>query len=397
MPLTFTHTGCLHLDDESYSTINPSTGVPGAWESHERTLKHAVDEAVHGRHDLFLISGDLFTSGRPTAEVVLRAADLLRPALRHMPLAIIGGDHDERDVARSQRTALHTLQRILTAQADHPVHLVTGQPQLVHAGGLQILALPWPSPQRILEARGATDLSPREAAALVSDHIRAQLQGLAETADPTAPLVAAGHLVLDGASRASDTDLSHPFGEPSLPAAALDDLPISYAALSHLHTRQRVGRAGHYCGSPDRFTVADADVPKSVNSVTIGDDNVVLDVLHTPTPARPMVRIDLAAPDARALLEDLPDGAIVAIRTRPDDPTLSDQERAAIQAAHATVVNTRVRPSRTRSTTSSVTAAAVPEGGSVEDALRAWHATRQPDGVDLNELQQLARRIIEGP
>ena len=405
MPFTFTHSGCAHLDDERYSSINPATGIHRSWESHERALRDGVTHAIDNQHDAFLLTGDVFSTGRPTSEAILRAADVLRPLLDAMPLVLLTGDHDGLDIPSSQRTALHTLQEVLESDSTaHQTHLAAGDPALLHVEDLQILAVPWPSPSRVLEQLGRADVDPATGAGIVGRHVRARLEALADQVDTTAPLILAGHLVLEelragrpgtAALRGSEVDMSHPFGEPTVPAAFLDGLPVSYAALGHIHTRQSMGRVSHYAGSPDRFTLTDLGVPKSVNVVTISDDNTLQSLQQYEVTARPMASIDLADDDVDEQLKALPREAIVALRTRPDDPSVPPQVRRALDDAHANVVQTKVRSARTPAPAKAASTAALPERITLPDAVLAWHA-RQPEGLDSDRLVALALDLDGG-
>lgn len=400
MAISFVHTGDGHIDSDAHGSINPQTGINRAWESHARVLRNSVQEAVEREASFFLHAGDGFKTGRPSQEAVLLFADVFKPLVQAgIPLVLLGGNHELLQVPVSQRTATETVGDLLKPHGE--VHVVERDPQLVRlSSGAQIAAMPWLSKTRILQRLGEDGLDPLEGDRKVAQFAMDSLERITEDADTSAPYVLASHVTVDdvridslaeGARRGSEVDIAQVFAEPIVPRAGIEESPVSYAALSHIHARQQMGEKCFYAGSPDRLTMTDADDPKSVNFVTLSDDNVLEKVEHLDTDARPMHSISLTDADAEDRLEGLAEGALVRLELPPGESVVPESIRQTVAEANAQIVATKVTPKERAKTT----AATLPEKVGPEEALRSWFKKVAPEGVDENYAIKLTNQMAE--
>lgn len=400
MSIELVHTGDGHIDSDVHGTINPKTGINRAWESHARVLRNAVKEAIDREVTCFLHNGDGFKTGRPSQEAVLLLADVFKPLTdAGIPLVLLGGNHELLQVPISQRTATETVGDLLKPYGE--VHVVERDPQLLRLdSGLQVAAMPWLSKTRILQQLGEENLNPMEGDRKVAQFALDTIDKLSGEADTTAPFILASHVTVDdvridsladGARRGSEVDIAQVFAEPIVPRKGIEESPVSYAALSHIHARQRMGEKCFYAGSPDRLTMTDADDPKSVNFVTISDDNTLEGVEHFDTDPRPMHSISLTDDDAEERLEALDEGALVRLELPPGESVAPESIRKMVADAGGQVVATKVTPKERKKNT----AAVLPEKVSPEEALDSWFKKTSPEGVDRDYALTLTSRMLD--
>lgn len=400
MSLKFVHTGDSHIDSDTHGNINPKTGINKAWESHARVLSNAVQEAIDQKVDFFIHAGDAFKNGRPSQEAVLMFAEIFKPLVQEgIPPIFLGGNHELLQVPLSHRTATETVGDLLKPYGE--VHVVEREPQLVRLNsGAQIAALPWLSKTSILQQLGEEIADPLAGDRKVAQYALDALDRFSEEADTTSPFVLTSHVTVDdvridslaeGARRGSEVDIAQVFAEPIVPRKGIEDSPVSYAALSHIHARQRMGEKCFYAGSPDRLTMTDADDPKSVNIVTISDDNTLEKVEHFDTAARPMHSVSLEDNDAEDRLEALSEGALVRLVLPPGESVAPDSIRKMVADAGAQIVATKVTPKERKKNS----AATLPEKVGPEEALRSWFKKVSPEGVDQDYAVELTNKMME--
>ena len=369
MTVTFLHTGDEHIDSDVHGTVNPRTGRNTAWESNYATIRHLAEQAVERRVDAFISAGDEFKTGRPSQEALLMLADAYTPlAEAGIPVLFLDGNHNRIGVTSGHRSAIWALAEILRARGGTAE--ASAEPELVWLNGIQVATLPWLNKNAVL---GAESLSPAEGDRKVADWALAELEHLATTADPSYPLIMAGHVTVarmtatedEGTRRGSEWELTHLFSEPILDVTRLEQLPYSYGALGHIHTPQGIGNGIYqYAGSPNRLTFTDEPDIKGGNLVTLNGAGPAT-FERVATPARVMQTLDLAEnPD----LDALPEGALIRVLLEEGEVELASTVRTRIQKAGGHIVNTKARPAAKPKTTRPVLAQAV----SGEDALRAW-------------------------
>lgn len=399
MSLKVLHTGDGHIDSNTHGTTNPDTGISTAWESHQRAVASSVQAAIDNQVDAFIDAGDAFDTGMPSQEAILMYADTLMPLMKAgIPYIGLGGNHERIRVRPSQRTATLTLGAILSPHGE--VHIAERDPELIRLkSGLQVAALPWLSKSTILSQLGETRLDPVEGDRRIVQYALDALERICDEADDGTPFIMASHVTVDdvrldsiakGHKRGSETDIAHVFSEPILPRKALEDSPISYAALSHIHARQRMGQKCFYAGSPDRLTLTDADDPKSVNLVTIGDDNTLESVDYIETDARKMHSINLTDVDAEERLDALDEGALVGLVLAPGEGQVPASVLEQITDLGARIIDTQ-KTAVDRPRNAAIT---LPEKINPVEALGTWLSEKRPD-ANANLAASLAAGLLE--
>lgn len=396
MSVLIAHTGDGHINDDTH-------GGQAAWESHSTALQSVVAQAIDKKVDAFIHAGDGFKNGHPPPEAMLLLRDALMPlAEEGIPIILLDGNHERHLVLTNQRTATTGVAHMLGGVGE--VHCVERKPQLVRlSNGIQVACLPWLSKTTILSQLedGGVGLSPQEGDQSVTKYALDALDSMVEEADTTAPLVMASHITMDdvrldsvipGHKRGSERDLMELFAEPILPREHVEDLPFSYVALSHIHARQRMGTKCFYSGSPDRFTMTDADDEKSFNLVTIGDDNTLERVDYLDTDARAMTRIDLTQNNAESRLDALNEGTLVGLELAPGEAIAPPSVVEQIKESGAVLVATKVTPVGASETERLV----VPEKTTPRDALAQWVTHINPENIDPEYLADLADGLLEG-
>lgn len=393
------HTGDAHVDSDTHGGINPKTGLNRAWESNLAALVSCAEHAVNQEVDAFVHAGDAFKNGRPSQEAVLMFADALIPVARAgIPIVLLDGNHDRISVPIAQRTATATIGHILGQYGE--VHQVEREPELVRlANGLQIGCLPWLSKSTILARLGLERMDPAQSDKAVVDYGLRAVEKMNSEADTGAPFILASHVTVDdvridsiakGQKRGSEVEIAHLFAEPVLPRKELEKVDASYIALSHIHARQRIGTKCFYAGAPNRITFTDADDPKSLNIVTISDDNTLEAVDHHATDARPMTSIPLEDKDAEDRLDALVEGALVRLVLPAGESVVPTEVKEKVSAAGATLAVVKTTPAD-RPRQSSVT---LPEKINPVTALGTWLEEKSPE-ADAAYVTDLAARLVE--
>lgn len=397
------HTGDTHTDNRTHGTINPATGQNTAEESHLRVLSNAVQKAIDENVQLFVHAGDAFAHGIPRPSAVIAHARALEP-LTHtgIPLVLIGGNHELLRISSSEDTANQMLFEILSQKGE--VYFCESDAELIRtSNGIQIIANPWMSKARILPKLGHNpkDIDALEADKLLADHATNELERLSALADATAPLIYAAHVTLDdvridnlakGATRGSEMDMAaHVFNEPIQLSQPIDDSDVSYGAVSHIHDGQRIGLKSFYAGSPDAFTMTDADKKKYVNIATISADNKLISVDHHDVGARIITRIALADDDAEARIDALEKDTLVGIKLPAGELDVPKTVTDKIREAGARIVDiSKPRPERKKNTK-----AFLPEKIDPVKALEMWMDETKPERIDPGYAKKLAEEMIQ--
>lgn len=400
MSIKIVHSGDAHIDSSVHNVgLDKATRLPRAWVSHRKAFRSVCDAAIQNQADALVLAGDGFADGNPTQEAILAYAEALIPVAKAgVPIVLIDGNHERIRVRTAYRTATTTVGAILAEHGE--VHIVEREPRLIRLdSGIQVASLPWLSKSTVLAQMGEENIGAVEGDRKVVQYALDALESMCGQADATAPLIMASHVTVDdvrldsiakGHKRGSEVEMAHLFAEPILPRQTLEDSPISYAALSHIHARQRMGQKCFYAGAPDRFTLADADDPKSANLVTIDDDNTLVSVDYIDTASRKMHSIDLTTNDAEDRLESLEPEALVGLILPAGKSTIPDSVAKTIADAGAFVIDTKSTPvDRPRQAT-----VVVSEKADTATALSTWLTEKRP-GVDQARILSLASELTE--
>lgn len=222
-------------------------------EEHAAVLRDLVRVAREEEVDLVAVAGDVFDTATPTPEaqsLVVQAILALREDHRHV--IIEAGNHDnprQLDVFRPLLGELGVS--------------VVGTPRRPDAGGTlevatrsgekaRVAVLPFVSQRRALSIAQVITQTEAENNREYADNIAAMIEALTSGFDdPGAVNLLMTHATLYGASRGGGERESQTIFEYALPATIFP-AHLHYAALGHLHRRQKIeGPAPlHYSGSP---------------------------------------------------------------------------------------------------------------------------------------------------
>lgn len=237
-------------------------------------LDRIVEASEAARPDVFLVAGDVFDRSVPSPDAVKLFSSFLariKDGPSSPEIVIVPGNHDS--AAR-----LGYCSEIL---ASSRVHLRTdpeacGAPVTVERNGERcaIWAVPFlaagafdaEAPSGSGSAKTAGDGSPRGIGSQAELFVAA-MSRVAPGRDPGMTDVLVCHVFAAGGSPSESERRfvgTAEFVDPSLFAA------FDYAALGHLHARQKAGANGFYPGSPLAYSFSEADRPKSVSLVEVG-------------------------------------------------------------------------------------------------------------------------------
>lgn len=394
----FIHMGDEHIDADNHGKINPVTGLNTLWESTSRALLHVANTAVDRKVEALISAGDLFKTGRPSAEAIMLYVESLMPAIKAgIIIVILDGNHHKTGVPMDHRTVIHAIAEIIRAHGGTAI--VASDPGLIRlASGAQIAALPWLSKNHILNHLGFSDLPPQEGDTKLAEYAMNSLEKMAQEADASSPLIMASHVTVDdvqidnlskGAHRGSEMDLASLFSEPVLDRRGIDELPFAYGALGHIHTPQSFGEKVHYAGSLNRITFTDMPDEKGVNLVTVTEGGTAT-VERIPVPARIMAEVDLERADYETVLDSLQQHTLVRLVLETGNPEAPKRVVDAIHAAGAILADTKPRPAPR----SEPIVYNLPEDVTPLEALRTWAEHNAPRDIDTDTLvDQYARKI----
>ncbi len=287
----------------------------------QRRFADQLLATVEGEHvDVVLLAGDVYDRALPNVDVVNLFDDILaRLAEAGVPIVITSGNHDSATRLGfggriMERAGVHLRTRV--ADLDSPVLFPF---DAASPGGprLAIYGIPYLEPRLVaaaLDAEPASHFSVTEAALKL---IRADL---AARADGTGAVVLAHTFASGGTTSASERELAVG-GVGAVPLDLFDG--FTYAALGHLHGRQRLSETVRYSGSPLPYSFSEAAHTKGAWLVDI-TENGLKEVRRVDWPAeRPLSLL-------RGRLEDLLDGPQwVDAETHYCQVTLTDNDRPA--------------------------------------------------------------------
>ncbi len=238
-----------------------------------------ISIAAEEQPDAIIIAGDLYDKTLPSAEAVSLCDDLLcRLVSSGCRLIIISGNHDSAErVAFGGRLMAHSGVHI------SPVYDGNVQPVTLtdEHGELDIFMLPFVKPVHVRCAWPEEDIQS------YTDAVRAAVEHMPLDAARRNVLVT--HQFVSGAQR-SDSEEVSVGGSDNVDSSVFDS--FDYVALGHLHKAQSTGRSTiRYCGTPLKYSFAEAGHEKSVTIVDMGAKGCV-DIREIPLcPMRDLVDI----------------------------------------------------------------------------------------------------------
>lgn len=206
-----------------------------------------------------IIAGDVYDKSVPSAEAVdLFDKFLSNLAERRLQVFVISGNHDS-----PERIAFGS--RIMGAQGIHlsPVYSGTVDPVCLtdSFGAVNVYLLPFIKPADVRR------FFPEEQIGSYTDALNCAVQSM--QIDPAARNIIITHQFVTGAARSDSEDSFSVGGTDNVDAAVFE--AFDYVALGHLHTPQNCGSPKiRYCGTPLKYSFAEAKNQKSVTVVELG-------------------------------------------------------------------------------------------------------------------------------
>jgi exonuclease SbcD len=271
-----------HVDATSIGGFDKDKGIHSNWVESFARLNDAIDAANACEAQFFVVAGDLFDTGKPTAEAVALVRDAFRRLHPGCIVVIIDGNHDQQTVVGNQRTPVAAyfgdLKNVVTAST----------PELIDIDGMQFALAPW------IRVAGKSKVRN------ISDELKMVVEGLSNKVKP-GPSMFLGHLVVDECTfdngmdnRGSEMNMATTLLEAHVPTELLDAGEWSLARLGHIHKRQQLSAKTGYIGSPYKVSFGEYRESKGYDLITIDDKNNST-VTFKELKVRNLVKLDLSS------------------------------------------------------------------------------------------------------
>ncbi len=266
-PIRFIHIGDVHLGEKYYDRASDL----------ENSFFNAIEIGIEKDADAVLFSGDIFASPFPspqTLETVYKG--IKRLIDRRINVVILPGNHDL--PVRQEKG--HILSPLKTLEIDKLKIADSIEIFRVESkrGAFEILSLPYPNLAKLVQTY--PKLGEVKSNALMKIAQRAfiaKLLHLSRQRNPEFPLVLLAHIYVLGAQGYPGFHSSIGSEEIVFPREYLYKLPLTYAALGHLHTFQNLNINGQfpivYAGSIDRITFSEEHERKGVVLVELDNSS----------------------------------------------------------------------------------------------------------------------------
>lgn len=311
---------------------------------HQAVLADLARQAGALAVDVIIVAGDIFDLSAPTPEseqIVYRALlDLAEVA----PVVAVAGNHDNPRRLLAVAPLLDLGRVVMVTSVARP-----DEGGLVEVAGLplRVAAVPWQSQRGIVSA---DDLMNKDAFEHAQDYAARMGRILSALCGPMGTdtvNVLAGHMMVHGGEATGSERAIQTMFEYSIPAGQIPG-SLSYAALGHLHRRQRVpgsapvwysgsllqldfGEAGDAKGAV--LVEVEPGLPATVSEVTIGG-------------GRPLVKLAGSLEQVVAAAVGLEDSYIKVELDEKTRVGLSDEVRSAIPGVVDIVLRTADGPDK---------------------------------------------------
>ena len=208
----------------------------GAWEQ-------ATNDIAEGGYEAAVIVGDLFHTGKPIPEAMLRCmAGLRRMTEAGVPVVIVAGNHEWIGVRSME---LHRPPTLVFNEMDDVTAVI--QPEGIWiTPDLWVAALPWPAP-----GSHASVMTQAEDALFLAD----------EASRIDAPKLMGCHAAVKEAMLWGGSETEMCSASTPTNTVGLKDLDIpdafSHVSLGHIHNRQNLSQTCSYVGGLEAFTFID--------------------------------------------------------------------------------------------------------------------------------------------
>jgi exonuclease SbcD len=241
-------------------------------------VDHLVETVRAERVDAVLVSGDVYDRALPPVDAVQLCDEALRRLAAVTRVVLIAGNHDS-----TQRLGFGS--GLMDAAG---VHVRTGPESvgepIMLADDLAVYGIPYLEPELV---RPAWQLPERGHAAVLAEAMHRVRTDAARR--PGGRTVVLAHAFVTGGEPSdSERDISVG-GVSHVPVGVFSG--VDYAALGHLHGRQRLTESVRYSGSPLAYSFSEEHQRKGSWLVDIGPDGLKqIDFVAAPVP-RPVARL----------------------------------------------------------------------------------------------------------
>lgn len=366
--LKILHVSDVHLGANRFGRTNPHTGKDTAAESNqacfEATITHALEQDV----DAYLLTGDMFDTGRPSTENIARIIDGVQ-TLTQAGIKVIAedGNHGRHYVKPGERGAAHLLK---TAGAT--IYDTVGLHHIdTKNGPLHFLGIPWPERAALMHAAGAQDAASDQVDDIIAGYLRDEIEDILDDADlpSTEPFIIGSHSTLSGAplQRGSETIINTRglFEEVKLPIGDVEAWGSWYNGFGHIHHGQHLSDYTTYAGSINALTFGEAGERKGAWLVELNEGAAPTRTLLE-TPYRHLLNLHLEA-DLDAQIAQIQEGTLVKVHMAQAGAELGQDVKKAVAEAGGVIV--KIKPAaRTHEGNKLI----IKEGTSIADAAEQW-------------------------
>lgn len=249
-----------HVDATSVGGWDQERGIHSNWVESYKRLGQAAEAANDHKADFFVVDGDLFDTGKPTAEAVGLVTDIFRTLHKDCTLILLDGNHDQQTVVANHRTP------IAAYFGDMDNVVAVSSPEIIEVNGMKFAAVPW------LRVAGKSKVK----------NTSKQLQEVVETLSNkigSGPSMFAAHIVVDectfdnGMARGSEMNMATALLEAHIPTSVIDQGDWAIARLGHIHKRQQLSEKTGYAGSLYKVSFGEYREDKGYDIITIDEKN----------------------------------------------------------------------------------------------------------------------------
>ncbi len=230
------HVSDIHFGIETYSKIDPVTGLPSRLRDFVEAFDRAIDHALTEKVDAVLFTGDAYKNRDPNPTVQREfAGRIMRLVEQGIPVFLLTGNHD----LPSMSTRAHSLEifKTLAISGVHVARDIGLYTMPTKAGPLQIVSVPWLTRQALITREEYKGRTVEELNQLLMTKMENVLTEQVRKLDPTLPAVLAVHASLYGALYSSEREIM--LGQDfTVQKSLLRAECFDYIAFGHIHKHQ---------------------------------------------------------------------------------------------------------------------------------------------------------------
>src|SRR3954454_13701294 len=234
--LRILHLADIHLGMENYGRVDPATGLSSRLGDFLHSLDSALDYALEHEFDLVLLAGDVYKNRDPSPTIQREFARRIRRLSDAQILTfLLVGNHDLPNAwARAHTVEIFDTLAVPNVWVGDEAKIYTVP--TAH-GPVQIAALPWVTPNKLLTKDEFRSLPHREINGALVDRIEAIIDHMAEQLDPALPAIFTAHAAIDIAKTSSEHAMMLG-NDVVLPLSMVTRPEFDYVALGHVHKYQ---------------------------------------------------------------------------------------------------------------------------------------------------------------